>query len=274
MSPLRSLYNRLKRLPCRTPVPPEDLSLIHETSYEFDFSAVHRYGNIADDLNDLSSLKCLTLPHAAPGLFLFPSVLNEKACKKWYTYFKEEVPVDSCHLLRSNVTLPPEDCEQLRWLTFGYHYNWSMKCYREDEKNSIPSVMVDLMQCLAHLLNLQKWRLGTGIVNYYSCKSRLGPHVDAYEKNTDAPLVSLSLGSDAIFIIDGDRQGTKKPASLLLKNGDVMILTGESRLMTHALAKVYCTSNSPTCSRRKIVRINVNARQFNDTPKDNDRIVN
>ena len=264
MSALRSLFNHIKRLPCRTAIPPNDLSLTQEIEYKFDFSALHRYKNIAGDVSDLSALKCLILPQAPPGLFVFPAVLNKEACKKWYTYFKEKAPVDSYQVLRSNVTLPPEDREHLRWLTFGFHYNWDMKCYREEEQNSIPDAIVDLVQCIAHLLNLKKWKVETGIVNYYTCKSRLGPHVDGYEKNKGAPLLSLSLGSDGIFVMDGDSEGTKKPSSLLLRDGDVMILSGESRLMTHALAKVYCTSNSPSCSRRKIVRINVNARQFND----------
>lgn len=260
MNAMRSLYNTIKRLPCS--ISYNELSPLQQVDYHFDLSALDEYERISADISDESTLKCFSVPSAAPGLLLFPSVLNEKARAKWYRYFMEEVPVQSSQVLRSNVTLPPENRESLRWLTFGYHYNWSMKCYREEERNAIPDAMTELLQCLAHLLNLKQWKVEAGIVNYYTCKSRLGPHVDGHERNVSVPLLSLSLGSDGIFIIDRTAQGDTVPASVLLKDGDLMILSGESRLLSHALPKVYCDSQS--CSRRKIVRINVNARQFND----------
>ena len=262
MSALRSLFNKVKRLPCRSQVPFVGNCPSEEVPYCFDLSAVDRFPNVAGHLNDPSSLKCLSFPQAASGLLVFPKILTEEASKKWFQYFMEEAPSNSARVLKSNVPLPPEDPHQIRWLTFGYHYDWDEKCYFEEQKDSIPDPIVELLQCLAHLLNLTDWQVETGIVNYYTCKSRLGPHVDGFEKNLQAPLLSLSIGSDAIFVTENE-DATKEPASILLKDGDLMVMSGKSRLLSHCLAKVYCSADSEKCSRRKVVRINLNARQFN-----------
>ena len=263
MSALRSLFNKVKRLPCRSQSPYTDHCPFEEIPYRFDLTALKKYPKIAKDLSAPSSLACLSFPQVAAGLFLFPQVLNQKGCDKWFQYFMEEAPKSSHKSLRSNVPLPPKDPHEIRWLTFGYHYDWDEKCYHEHRRDPIPRPVVELLQCLAHLLNLTDWKVETGIVNYYTCKSRLGPHVDGFEKNLKAPLLSLSLGSDAIFVTE-NVDSKKEPASVLLRNGDLMIMSGESRSLTHALAKVYCRPNSEKCSRRNIVRINLNARQFNE----------
>ena len=57
-----------------------------------------------------------------------------------------------------------------------------------------------------------------------------------------APLISLSLGSSAVFQV-GDRTKTIKPNSILVQSGDIVVMSGDSRLAYHAVPKIFKNIN-------------------------------
>ncbi len=76
------------------------------------------------------------------------------------------------------------------------------------------------------------------LVNYYADKARLGLHRDADEEYFSAPVVSISLGDGARFLIGGTRR--RDPVqSLTLASGDVIVLGGAARLAHHGVARIY-----------------------------------
>jgi alkylated DNA repair protein (DNA oxidative demethylase) len=75
------------------------------------------------------------------------------------------------------------------------------------------------------------------LVNVYDSKSRLGSHVDADEHDRNAPVVSVSLGDDAVFHIGGSRRSDPK-TRMVLRSGDVVVLGGEARLAYHGVDRV------------------------------------
>ncbi len=75
------------------------------------------------------------------------------------------------------------------------------------------------------------------LINYYAMGTKLGSHVDADEVETRAPVVSLSLGDDAVFHVGGLKRSHPK-TRMVLKSGDVVILGGEARLAYHGIDKV------------------------------------
>lgn len=52
-----------------------------------------------------------------------------------------------------------------------------------------------------------------------------------------APLVSISFGNAAVFLIGGQSKSVQ-PKALLLRSGDVVIMSGPSRLAYHAVPKI------------------------------------
>jgi alkylated DNA repair protein alkB family protein 1 len=70
----------------------------------------------------------------------------------------------------------------------------------------------------------------------------LSSHTDHSEKNMFAPLISISLGSSAIFLI-GDTTKDIKPKAVWLKSGDIVIMSGKSRLSYHAVPKIFKDSH-------------------------------
>ncbi len=75
------------------------------------------------------------------------------------------------------------------------------------------------------------------LINHYSAGTRLGSHVDRDEAEPAAPVVSISLGDDAVFHIGGPRRGDAK-TRLVLRSGDVVVLGGGARFAHHGLDRI------------------------------------
>ena len=84
------------------------------------------------------------------------------------------------------------------------------------------------------------WRKKWGEVQLLRCSdSFLFPsgHTDHSEHDLSAPLLSLSLGQAAIFLI-GDSSLATVPSALVLRSGDVLLMERESRLAYHAVPRI------------------------------------
>jgi alkylated DNA repair protein (DNA oxidative demethylase) len=75
------------------------------------------------------------------------------------------------------------------------------------------------------------------LINYYSAGTRMGSHRDADEEDFAAPVVSVSLGDDAVFHVGGAGRGDAKQR-LTLRSGDVVVLGGEARLAYHGIDRI------------------------------------
>jgi len=77
-----------------------------------------------------------------------------------------------------------------------------------------------------------------GIVNFYQTKDSLMAHVDRSEVCATSPLVSISLGNAAIFLIGGLTRDIK-PMPILLRSGDVVIMAGPAcRRAYHGVPRI------------------------------------
>ncbi|MDX2287552.1 MAG: alpha-ketoglutarate-dependent dioxygenase AlkB [Hyphomicrobiaceae bacterium] len=80
------------------------------------------------------------------------------------------------------------------------------------------------------------------LVNRYRAGARLGSHADTDEAEPTAPVVSISLGDDAVFHLGGLRRDHPKQR-MWLRSGDVVVLGGQSRLFYHGVDKVLAGSS-------------------------------
>ena len=75
------------------------------------------------------------------------------------------------------------------------------------------------------------------LINHYREKERMGLHQDNDEQDFDFPVVSISLGDDALFRIGGtDRKD--KTESIWLSSGDVCVMGGDARLAYHGIDRI------------------------------------
>jgi alkylated DNA repair protein (DNA oxidative demethylase) len=75
------------------------------------------------------------------------------------------------------------------------------------------------------------------LVNWYDDASRMGLHQDRDEADLTMPVVSISLGDDALFRVGGTERGGPT-RSIWLRSGDVAVLGGAARLAYHGIDRV------------------------------------
>lgn len=75
------------------------------------------------------------------------------------------------------------------------------------------------------------------LINFYDDAARLGLHQDRDEADYSWPVVSISLGDDALFRIGNQTRGGSTE-SLWLRSGDVVVMGGEARLIHHGVDRV------------------------------------
>jgi len=155
--------------------------------------------------------------------------------------------------------------KKLSWATMGYHYDWTERSYSKEAKSTMPVLLSDLSKIFARTsLALDSggksdsstadlhFAPEASIVNYYNTKSLMGGHRDELEMALDKPVVSLSTGLSAIFLLGGKTKEEEPVVPILIRPGDVMCLGGDARLNYHSMARVLphtvsLPNASPSC---------------------------
>jgi DNA alkylation damage repair protein AlkB len=151
------------------------------------------------------------------------------------------------HSSGGKVTGPEEDlwtvsvCEnngfakfkKLRWANLGYHYNWTLRKYVQHEKSLFPAEFAKLCKQAAGLVSLDI-NPEAGIVNYYPRGTQMCGHIDDAEHCMDEPIVSFSVGCSCIFLLGGTSKDAV-PVPILLRSGDCVIMSGQSRCCYHGV---------------------------------------
>jgi alkylated DNA repair protein (DNA oxidative demethylase) len=98
---------------------------------------------------------------------------------------------------------------------------------------AIPQTLLDLWDATTHYQAPPQCCL----VNLYRDGAKMGLHQDKDEAALNAPVLSVSLGDDALFRIGGTSRtgGTK---SVKLRSGDVLMFGGPARLAYHGIDRI------------------------------------
>lgn len=81
------------------------------------------------------------------------------------------------------------------------------------------------------------------LVNYYDAEARMGLHQDRDEADFSMPVVSISLGDEALFRVGQTTRGGPTK-SVWLRSGDVAVLAGAARLAYHGIDRVRAGSST------------------------------
>lgn len=80
------------------------------------------------------------------------------------------------------------------------------------------------------------------LINHYEAGARMGSHQDRDEQDLAAPVLSISLGDDAVFHVGGRKRDDPKER-MTLKSGDVVVLGRAARLAYHGIDRVFAGSS-------------------------------
>lgn len=145
----------------------------------------------------------------------------------------------------------------LGWVTDkenGYRYQ---STHPETAQNwpSIPQKLLDIWHAKANYKHPPE----ACLVNYYEPDAKMGLHQDRDEYDFDAPVLSVSLGDTCLFRYGGKKR-SDPTRSFKLESGDVMLLSGTSRMIFHGVDKIY--HGTSTLLKRE-GRINLTLRRVN-----------
>lgn len=157
---------------------------------------------------------------------------------------------------------------RLRWASLGPRFDWTRRVYERGEKyvhlppllkelaikllTSIHEVLQsnpisktepfenvanDISRLCIDSNNPSSYVPEAALINYYHVGDTLGGHIDDAEPNCSLPLVSLSLGCPAIFLMGGQTRDVP-PTALLLRSGDAVVLAGTARKSFHGVPRI------------------------------------
>lgn len=128
------------------------------------------------------------------------------------------------------------NCGPLGWVTTkeeGYRYQ-AMHPETGEQWPDMPNSLITLWERFSNYAKPPQ----ACLVNFYEAGAKMGLHQDRDEEDFDAPVLSVSLGNTCLFRIGGENR--KDPTkSFKLASGDVMLLTGKSRMAFHGVDRIY-----------------------------------
>ncbi|MHB1677968.1 MAG: DNA oxidative demethylase AlkB [Sulfuriferula sp.] len=128
------------------------------------------------------------------------------------------------------------NCGQAGWVTDcrGYRYD----AYDPETGQlwpPLPAIFMDVARRAATHAGFKNFLPDACLINCYAPGARLSLHQDKNERDSAAPIVSVSLGLPAVFLFGG-LQRSDRPQRYRLVHGDVAVWGGPSRFAFHGIA--------------------------------------
>lgn len=186
------------------------------------------------------------------GVYIIPQAIPPSAQFPMMMKILEEViiPDPKSNLLQSNPSLYQQIYQskvegytegvtlgiltKLRWITTGYHYNWTDRSYHPSDYSDFSPTLDQLAKQYTAMVLGERLEADAAIVNFYTAKDRLCGHKDDVEHCGQQPLVSYSSGNEAIFLLGGVSY-EDIPIPIHIQSGDIIILSGSARECIHGI---------------------------------------
>ena len=114
----------------------------------------------------------------------------------------------------------------------------------------MPPVLAQLATTAAARGGFADFHPDACLINRYELGSRLSLHQDRDEQDLTQPVVSVSLGLQAVFLFGGPRREDRTQA-IPLAHGDVVVWGGVSRLWFHGVRPLRL-GDHPVLGRQRI----------------------
>ena len=145
-----------------------------------------------------------------------------------------QMVVPSGHIMSVAMT----NCGDLGWTTDRTGYRYTM---HDPVTGKIwppmPAVLFDLAQRAAAAAGFPGFAPNACLINQYAIGARLSLHQDKNEQDYTHPIVSVSLGLPATFLL-GTLRRSDTPRRIRIEHGDILAWGGPSRLIYHGVTPI------------------------------------
>ena len=179
-----------------------------------------------------------------PGVSLLPGYFDAAAQRTLLADIREVLAVAPYFRPAMPRTGKPfavamSNCGALGWVSDkagGYRYQAT-----HPETGRPWPKMPQALATLWHAVSGYPGRAEACLINFYDTArngaAKMGSHVDRDEADFTAPVVSVSLGDDAVFHVGGLSR-TDPKSRVTLRSGDVLLFGGPARLCHHGIDRV------------------------------------
>ena len=128
---------------------------------------------------------------------------------------------------------------RLGWVSdrSGYRY-----AARHGSGADWPAIPASVLAVWRGVTGLERWP-DCCLINHYRPQARMGLHQDRDEGDFSFPVVSISLGAEALFRMGGTTR-TDSTESRWLASGDVVVMGGAARLAYHGVDRLKAGSST------------------------------
>ena len=127
------------------------------------------------------------------------------------------------------------NCGELGWVSDRRGYRYSATDPLTDAPwPEMPSSWLALAQTAASRCGFDRLEPDVCLINRYVAGSRLGAHQDRDEGDFNHPIVSVSIGLPATFLLYGHSRGGRAER-IRLHDGDIVVFGGPSRMVYHGV---------------------------------------
>ena len=127
------------------------------------------------------------------------------------------------------------NCGTAGWVTDRTGYRYDGHDPQSGQRwPAMPDVFADLAAQAAARAGFDGFAADACLINRYEPGAKLSLHQDRNERDFSAPIVSVSLGLPAVFLLGGSRRADT-PRRVPLAHGDVVVWGGPARLRYHGV---------------------------------------
>lgn len=127
------------------------------------------------------------------------------------------------------------NCGDVGWVTdrTGYRYA-ALDPVSGAPWPPLPRVFREIATTAAAAAGFSAFAPDACLISRYEPGARLSLHQDKDERDLESPIVSVSLGLPAVFLLGGHRR-SDRPRRIELEHGDVVVWGGPARLRYHGV---------------------------------------
>lgn len=123
----------------------------------------------------------------------------------------------------------------------------------------VPDSILSVVNRCIEITGESDYRVETALINLYDLNGSVGWHQDNTEKSRNM-IISISLGCSGIFFL-GSPASKIQTEEVILKSGDVFILSGKDRMTYHAMVGIKDDGPKTEIGLKPGYRLNVTVRQ-------------
>lgn len=129
-------------------------------------------------------------------------------------------------------------CGSAGWVSDSYGYRYSKRdSHTQQSWPAMPEIFFNLAKNAAQVSGFENFEPDSCLINCYKIGAKMSLHQDKNEKDFSQPIVSVSLGLPATFLIGGMLR-EDKTQSIPMIHGDVLVWGGKARLYFHGVQPV------------------------------------